>query len=413
MTPSVQLQIANTIRVLLACLYGLSPLSSATGFPQARPDEARAQAQAPLQQALPVSRLSMSGASLQSDGPSQHLRYSDDGSVIVFASGASNLVTGDSNGWSDIFVKDLTSGGVERVSLGSGGAEADAFSDAPAISADGRYVAFRSGANNLITNDGSYEDVFVFDRQTDTTLRVNETDTLGVQPTCNSHRPALSADGHLVAFWSCADNLLSNLNLTGIGQIYVRDLGITTTTVITPVSVSTSGVLGDGPSEGLALSSNGRYVVFDSQAHNLVPGDTSLPEGLSQIFVRDLETGVTSKVSQAPDGSAPDGGSYAPAISADGRYIAYRSDASNLVVDDTNGWSDVFVYDRQNGTTERVSLASDGTQADQPGWGADISPDGRYVSFLTDATTLTGDAEDGTVTLYVHDRQTDTTRRVT
>ena len=135
-----------------------------------------------------------------------------------------------------------------------------------------------------------------------------------------------------------------------------------------------------------SISADGRYVAFISDASNLVPGDTN---GVTDIFVYDRQTGTIERVSVAADGTQGNGGSCQPSISADGRYVAFSSYASNLVPGDTNGISDVFVYDRQTDTIERVSVAADGTQGNSYSWQpASISADGRYVAFSSFASNL-------------------------
>src|SRR5690606_11863360 len=127
-----------------------------------------------------------------------------------------------------------------------------------------------------------------------------------------------------------------------------------------------------------SISADGRFVAFQSVATNLVPGDTN---GNNDVFVHDRQTGVTQRVSVASDGAQGNGISTTASISADGRFVAFQSAASNLVPGDTNGATDVFVHDRQTGVTERVSVASDGAQGNANTSEASLSADGRYVAF--------------------------------
>ena len=158
-----------------------------------------------------------------------------------------------------------------------------------------------------------------------------------------------------------------------------------------------------------SISADGRYVAFYSAASNLVPGDTN---GTCDIFVYDRQTDTIERVSVAADGTQGNGQSTGPSISADGRYVAFYSAASNLVPGDTNGMSDIFVYDRQTDTIERVSLAADGTQGNGSSVGRSISADGRYVAFYSIASNLVPGDTNGTCDIFVYDRQTDTIQRV-
>src|SRR6266550_2391417 len=170
------------------------------------------------------------------------------------------------------------------------------------------------------------------------------------------------------------------------------------------VSVSTGGVQGNGRSFAPAISADGRFVAFSSAASSLVAGDTN---GVDDVFVRDRQAGTTTRVSLAPGGAEANGGSYSPSISADGRYVAFLSDATNLVAGDTNSVRDVFVFDRQTGTTTRASVSSAGVQADVDSVTPVLSGNGRFVAFDSGADNLAfGDTND-TFDVFVKDRQTD------
>src|SRR5438093_763515 len=199
------------------------------------------------------------------------------------------------------------------------------------------------------------------------------------------------------------------LLLTALGG---RSAGAQTTV---RVSVASDGTEGNDVSLGSALSADGRFVAFDSAATDLVAGDTN---GVSDVFVHDRQTGTTERVSVASDGAQGNNASSYPALSADGRFVAFDSDATNLVAGDTNGTTDVFVHDRQTGTTERVSVASGGgTQGNGKSGGffafPALSADGRFVAFQSDATNLVAGDTNGTTDVFVHDRPTATTERVT
>ncbi|HEX2907396.1 MAG TPA: hypothetical protein VHO69_11080, partial [Phototrophicaceae bacterium] len=217
--------------------------------------------------------------SVASDGPlSNGMSYdpaiSANGQVVAFSSTATNLVANDTNGYSDIFVRDLAAGTTTRVSVATGGAEASNQSYSPAISADGRYIAFTSYADNLVPNDNNPQhwDIFVHDRQNGETTRVSVASNGTQGNNYSGGRPAISADGHYVAFHSYASNLVpGDTNTTG--DIFVRDWQSGQTT---RVSVTSDGTQANEYSANhVALSADGRYVVFGSYASNLVPGDTN------------------------------------------------------------------------------------------------------------------------------------------
>jgi Tol biopolymer transport system component len=209
---------------------------------------------------------------------------------VAFSSLASNLVPVDANGTYDVFVRDRQSGTTELVSVDSNAVQGNGDSDVPAISGDGRFVAFTSFASNLVTGDtNGFGDVFVHDRQGGTTVRVS-VDSTGEQGNGESGflRPAISADGRFVAFHSLASNLVA-LDTNGTEDVFVHDRQSGTTE---RVSLDSAGVQGNNGSFSASLSANGRYVTFDSVATNLVPGDTN---GSQDIFIHDRDaTGFTS-----------------------------------------------------------------------------------------------------------------------
>jgi Tol biopolymer transport system component len=335
-----------------------------------------------------------------SDGPA----ISADGSLVAFWSNSSDLVAGDTNGFYDIFASSR-GGAIERVSVASGGAGADSTSLDPTVSSDGRFVAFDSQATNLVAGDtNNSSDVFLRDRQLGTTERVS-VGMGGVQPNNGSTNPSISGDGRYVAFQSLATNLVAG-DVNGQMDVYVRDR-VTATTEL--VSQSTAGVLGNGFSGAPSITPDGRYVAFVSNATNLVVGDTN---GVLDIFVRDRQLGTTERVSVATGGAEGNSSCYLPcAISADGRCVAFWSDATNLVAGDTNAAPDVFLRDRQTGTTERVSVSSVGGQANAMSRLPSISSDGRFVAFVSDASNLVSGDSGGYTDLFVRDRLLGRTER--
>jgi hypothetical protein len=344
---------------------------------------------------------------------------SADGRFVAFEASASNLVPGDTNQVDDIFVRDLQTGTTRRVSLNSSGAQGNYSSSGPSISADGRFVAFESYATNLVagdTNGGG--DIFVRDLETNTTRRASVSSS-GAQADDSQFilysAPAISGDGRFVAFDSKASNLVAG-DTNGNYDVFVRDLKTHTTR---RVSVSSSGAQADPgsspESNTVAISANGRFVAFDSRAPNLVAGDTN---DNWDVFVRDLKNNTTRRVSLSSSGAQGNdysGGNSCVSLSADGRFIAFQSDATNLVPGDTNRASDVFVRDRRNNTTRRVSVSSAGVQGIGGLYGSyfpSLSADGLFVAFTSSASNLVARDTNQANDVFVRDLQTDTTRRV-
>jgi len=296
--------------------------------------------------------------------------------------------------------------GTERVSVGANGDTANAPCELPSLSADGRLVAFSSGASNLVADDRTvFVDIFVRDRSAGTTELVS-VDSAGVQGNGDSLGCGLSADGRFVAFESAASNLVAD-DTNGFPDVFVRDLQAGTTE---RVSVSSTGEQGDGyPGLGSrALSADGRWIVFSSYATHLVPGDSN---GAWDVFVRDRATGTTERASLGPDGREGNGDSQDAAISTDGRFVAFSSGATNLVENDRNGVDDLFVFDRQNGATERVSVDSAGAEANGRSSNGSVSGDGRLVAFVSVATNLVAGDTNDVEEVFVHDRSTGATWR--
>jgi hypothetical protein len=357
--------------------------------------------------------VSVDSSSSQANGDSRFSTVSADGRFVAFASEATNLVPGDTNGFFDVFVRDLQAGTTELISVGLGGVPANGNSGDSlggsirgfAISADGRYVAFWSQATNLVAGDtNGFLDVFVRDRQLGTTELVSVSSG-GVQ--ANSYsvgQVSISADGRFVAFMSNASNLVVN-DTNHTFDIFVRDRQNGTTE---RVSVGPAGLEGNGPcDEFTSISADGRYVAFQSFASNLVAGDTN---ATSDVFVHDRQTGTTERVSVGTAGQANDQSSNG-SISADGRYVAFLSSATNLVQNDTNGVPDVFVRDRQTGKTERVSVDSSGAQANSNCLAPSISGDGGAVAFYSFASNLVAGDTNGNLDVFVHSRRSGATER--
>jgi Tol biopolymer transport system component len=330
---------------------------------------------------------------------------SADGHFVAFGSLATNLVTGDTNSATDVFVRDVIAGTTERVSVATSGTQAHGDSYYPAISATGRFVAFESLATDLIPSDGGFCDIFVRDRVAGTTERVSVIGPgAGSGANGNSYAASISADGRYVAYHSDATNLVLG-DTNGVRDVFVRDRTAGTTT---RVSLGVGGVEGDASSESPAISGDGRYVAFMSLSTNFVPGDTN---SAYDVFVRNRVTGTTERISLDSAGAQGNGYSGGPSISGDGRYIAFQSYASNLIPLDTNNWPDVFVRDRAAGTTVCLSLDGSGATANDMSESCSISADGRFVAFSSAATNLVGSDTNGYPDVFVHDRVTGTLQR--
>lgn len=331
---------------------------------------------------------------------------SGDGRFVAFSSAGTNLVNGDSNGFSDVFMRNLINPAQFRVSLTQSGGQGNGDSFSPAVSATGRFVAYTSRASNLVPGDtNGTADIFVRDLGFGGTVtRVNLTQT-GGQANSISSSPAISADGRFVAFASSGSNLAAG-DTNGTTDIFLRDLIAGTTEI---VSVSTAGQVANGSSSAPVVSADGRYVAFASVASNLVGDDTN---GFQDVFVRDRVARTTERASVGAAGQT-NGHSFKVDISGGGRYVAFDSAATNLVSGDGNGVNDVFVRDRIAGTTARVSVNRSGAEGNASSRDPVISADGRHVAFVTDATNL-GLGEDirAGADIYHHDRTSRTTQIV-
>ncbi|GAB7037659.1 MULTISPECIES: TolB family protein [Catenuloplanes] len=350
-------------------------------------------------------RVSVTDRNLQTDGPSINPRLSATGRHVAFTSGATNLISADDDAGVGVFVRDRSSGRVTRVSAAVGGEPANGSSYVDGISADGRYVAFTSYASDLVPEDtNGVSDVFVRDLITGTTNRVSVSSG-GAQADYESSGAGISGNGRFVAFTSWASDLVPGENNVAM-DVYVRDLVTSTTT---RVSASTDGTQGNWHSYHPQLSYDGRFIVFASLADNLVPGDVN---DAADAFVRDRLTGTTRLVSVSLSASSGNERSGDPAISPDGRSVAFWSSASDLVPRDTNGVGDIFVRELLAGRTTRVSASSTGEQADNGSVRVAISGDGRYVAFTSSASNLVPADTNGVGDVFVHDRATTTTIRV-
>ncbi len=288
-------------------------------------------------------------------------------------------------------------------SVNPDGNSGDNASFSPSISANGRFVVFSSLADNLVIADtNATSDVFLFDRNTNQVTRVS-VDSAGHQANGTSGfsaPPSASRDARVTAFATQA----TNLDNTPLGGVFVRDRLLHSTA---RVSVSSAGLasVGNWPS----LSANARFVAFDSYASDLVEEDTNRT---SDVFVHDRQTGATVCITRAPDGQPGNGPSFSPSTSATGRFVAFGSNATNLVPADTNGVTDGFVHDLHSGLTTRITVDSLGNQANAASSPTVIDATGRLLAFESLASTLVPGDTNQICDIFVHDTHTAETRRV-
>jgi WD40-like Beta Propeller Repeat len=358
------------------------------------------------QSGFTIERVSVASDGAEANSDSSSGVVSGDGRYIAFSSEATNLVATDANGIvTDIFLFDRQTEATTLISVSSDGTQGNSSSGAPSISADGNLIAFSSASNNLVSNDiNTKRDIFVHDRNTGETTRVSVTSN-GTEANGESRLPMISADGRYVVYISVASNLVGNDTNTDI-DIFVHDRNTGQTT---RVSVTSNGMEVSGNSQDPTISGDGRYVAFYSYASNLVGGDDN---NALDIFVHDRTTGETMRASVASDGTQANSDSFVPKISANGRYVAYYSDATNLISGDTNNYGDVFVHDLQTGATTRVSLTDHGGQPNRQSSPGAISEDGRYIAFHSGATNLSAGDSDIFEDVYVYDQTIGTSMRV-
>ena len=333
---------------------------------------------------------------------------SGDGRYVAFYSYASNLVAGDVNGVGDIFVRDLHNNQTLLVSKASddslGNKDCYPF---PSISNDGRYIAFTSDANNLVAGDNNNApDTFIHDTVSGVTEWISVNSSGHQAYTMGTTLNPISSDGRYVAFESSADNLVTGDD-NQVYDVFVRDrvLGQTER-----VSVASDGTQGNDSSRVHSMSGDGRFITFTSFADNLISGETMTE---AHIYLHDRQAGTTELVSVSSGGTP--GNHYSTHrsdISDDGRFVVFESRATNLDPDYSNQTFDVFLRDRQSGTTKVIAIASDGTYGNDESTAPAISPDGRFVTYVSYSTNLVPGGESGTSYIYLHDRDTGVTERV-
>ena len=330
------------------------------------------------------------------DESSEYPSMSADGRLVAFESRASNLIFGDTNNAWDVFVRDRVTKRTFVISLAPDGAPANGDSRQPAISSDGRYVAFLSNATNLTDRVTAGQSlVYVHDLTSGRNSLVSAAangDAASANCDLGYGSPAISADGRWIAFGCAATNLVADGKGAGM---FLHDRASNQTI---RASVRPDGTPVEDPTSAYAaISPDGRYVAFQTR-EALAPDDT---EGFTDVYVFDRETKQSVRASVATDGAPGNfhsGDSAAgfgpgPAISADGRYVAFPSAANNLVLGDTNDKDDIFLRDLRENRTTRISVATDGSQANhdstgQGGGKPSFSANGRYLAFTSYAKNL-------------------------
>ena len=357
--------------------------------------------------AQPTTRVTVDSNGKEADRASEYPVISADGRYVVFASDATNLVPGGSGGVKQVYVHDRIGGTVTMVSRKADGTRGDAESLTPVISTDGRFIAFATGATNLVPNDTNAKyDIIRVDRDKNGDGVLNDPELLlisreagGGASNGHSGSPSISGDGGLIAFQSQATDLTAPAFGDGNYQIFVYD---TDTDDMTPVSVKRNDptLPGNARSRFPWISADGKFVAFDSEASDLVVGDTL---GHRDVFRRDLAAGATTRVSVTGAGAEGNGASFTPTISGNGNIVVFVSEARNLVADDTNAKADAFARDVGAGATKCLSVKADG----KPGAGASswpwVSLDGKWAAFYSDTADLVDPPTNGVSHIFLRE----------
>ena len=343
-----------------------------------------------------TTRVSEAWSGGDATGISLYPSISEDGRWIAFSSDAPDLVIDDTNAAQDVFVFDRTTGQVSRVSMGWDGSEGNGDSRTPSISGDGRYVAFRSGATNLVPGSMTVsKSIYVCDLQTGDNELVSVTWD-GFQESGGSWYPHISADGRHVAFISNSTDLVS-FDDNGVNDVFMRDLDLGVTSMI---GVDIDGEAGNSNTGGFGISADGRYAgVFSNATDLLPPGEDT--NAAQDAFVRDFDLGVTERVSVSSSGEQADVGSGPATLDGSGRFAAFHSESSNLVDGDDNVASDIFGHDRATGITTLLTITEAGVQSDGDSTGPTLSADGCFVVFSSVATNLVPDDTNGFQDVFV------------
>lgn len=339
--------------------------------------------------------VSVSSSGGPADAPSDRPQISGDGRWVTFDSQATNLVPGTSTKVRRVYARDLQTGATQAVSVDRSDKPSDAWSSFSWPSDDGGLVAFTSDATDLVEPATVRRGVFVRDLTAGVTELVSVSSN-GTRANRAASRPMITGSGRYVGFSSAATNLDPRAT-SGIEQTYVRDRLLGTTTLI---SVTSGGGSGNATSYRAMVSQDGRFVAFSSRANNILPGDTN---GAEDVFLRDVSLGTTTRISVASDGAQVSRGGNRPYLTPDGRFIAFNTYAA-LLPADTNGKSDVYVYDRSTGSPTRASVAADGGNGSGDSLRGFLSDNGRYVFFNSFSNNLVAsDANGGRGDVFVRD----------
>jgi hypothetical protein len=417
----------------------------AMGVPDARPqpDANPADAGPPDFQ---TERINVSASGVEANAGASEVAISRDGRYVTFNGGtSSNLVPEDTLSNYDVYRFDRLTDELRVVAVTSAGVHGTGtnYADPDNISGDGMHIIFDCSSVELGCTGGNYQVVrhsfsggqrnsLIVSRDAShnivggsygypdddgdviawnlnnvatirtlngvaTTQRVDLTDADGI-PNADGYAVAISADGNVVLVSSSATNIVAN-DTNAKADLFARDISAGRTFIMS--LADNEAPANDATNRG-TLSSNGNFAAFASAATNLVTGDDNF---VVDVFVRDRSAGTTQRVSVSSAGAQANGASKdfpVPEISGDGRYVAFASDATNLVPDDTNGVTDVFVHDRMTGRTIRVSVAADGTQGNAAvSYGLDISADGKWVTFSSGASNLVPNDTNGQADAFV------------
>jgi hypothetical protein len=349
--------------------------------------------------------ISVSSGGTKGNAASTAPDISLDGRYIVFSSSATNLVSGDTNGFGDVFLRDTFLDTTTRVSVDSTGTQSNGGSSSAKISGNGKFIFYASSATNLVSGDtNASSDIFKYDVINGTTTRVS-VDSTGTQSNGGSSNPDPDATGRFVVFETSSTNLaMTDTNANS--DVVLKDSTAGTTTYM---SQSDTGVLGNGGNGYFPpkISCDGRFVLFASGSSNLVASDTN---GFNDVFLTDmLGTRMITNITLGGNGT-----SYGGDLSCDGRYLIYSSDASNQIASDTNGQGDTFRYDRLTSTKQRANIKEDGAAPSDGAGPVTISADGRFIVFYTTSgnyTTTTTDSNNKR-DLFLRDMTTNTIKIV-
>lgn len=370
--------------LLLSLIFGLTWMSAASGANE---------------------RVSVDGDGNESARGGGDPAISGDGRYVVFESSATDLIPDDTNGVQDLYVKDRMTGAIERVSLTAAKGESNQDSDNPSISADGSEIAFECYATNMTLLDSDVTaDIYVYNRLLGQ-LEILSISNSGLKGNADSTDPAISGEGRHVAFESRATNLIAG-DSNGFTDIFVYDL---LNDSIERVSIKDEATEANQGSQGASISGDGRFVAFSSAASNLVDGDTNL---VNDIFVFDRLNRSILRVSTSTGGGEANGNSSEPSLSSDGRFVAFVSAATDLVPGDTNGKNDIFLKDLVTGAVLECSVDDSQVQGNNYSYDPDISGDGRFVTFKSLSTNLVEGGTSAIGNIFVHDRLTRKTRRI-